>query len=470
MNLGVVYPALFGALFAAFALVIAIRRKVFIEALPSLAWLVLATIPYIYLSGYFRPGATAMQAWGIAAFALALAAGDAVSAVRRKNFEAGATRQRIGTLICWALAAVVVILPIVHVISAQDIPLFDQLTQKLTPEESAMVRERFSKLLDIPVGMKLAFNWVIVIAAPFLAAMLFKRRLHWLFGLTVLWCSAYAIISGARLPLILFAVFTTFAIVNGAKQRTSNRLVAAISLLLLLIVPAGIYRGETLYNWYETLDWNMVPGNYHAEFEADQAETPLLMSPADVERLALPPGGLQRPGAFGERGDYASYRAFLSPMEVSNRWYEYYPAVEGKWRPVDDLLPTTKPMDWQHASNKVGIWAYVQRFPRSYFETIHAYASADADAYSFGGLPAVFIAALALGLVRVTLGLIGNSGEAESVLAGLGIAFLTALPFQASVQAILVPQGLLLVVLVSLALALGRRLFPQWWQSPQLSR
>jgi hypothetical protein len=466
MNLDVVYPALFGAFFGAFALFTAIRRKVFIEALPSLAWLVLATLPYIYLSGYFRPDATAMQAWGLAAFAFALAAGDAVSAVRRKNFAVGTTPERIGTFICWFLAAVVVILPIVHVISAQDIPLVDQLTQKLTPEQSAMVRERFSKLLDIPVGLKFAFNWMIVIGAPFLAAMLFKRRLYLLFGVTVLWCSAYAVISSARLPFILFVVFTTFAIMNGAKQRTSNRLVAAVSLILLLIVPTGIYRGETLYNWYESLDWNMVPSTYRAEFKGDQAKTPLQMSPADVERLALPPGGLQRPSSFGQPGDYAIYRAFLSPMEVSNRWYEYFPAVEGDWRPVDDLLPINKPSGWQHASNKVGIWAYVRRFPRNYFNTIHAYASADADAYSFGGLSAVFLAALILGLSRVTFGLIGNSGEAESVLAGLGIAFLTALPFQASVQAILASQGLLLVIVAILVLALGRRLFPLWWQPP----
>lgn len=466
MNIGIVYPALLAGLFAVLAIAVAVRRKAYIEAMPSLAWLVLGTIPFLYLSGYFRPESTALQAWGVMAFALALGAGDGFSALHRKNGDAVATRQRIGTLICWLVAVPVIILPIIHIVTAHDLPLIHQLTQKLNPEESAMVRERFSKLLDIPVAVKLAFNWVIVIGAPFLAAMLFKRRMYWLFGLTVIWCSAYAIVSGARLPLILFAVLTTIAILNGARRKFSNGAVAAMSLLLLLIVPAGIYRGEVLHSWYENMNWETLPSAYKAELDAHLAKTPLLMSPADVERIGQPQEEQVTPETFGKRGDYATYRAFLSPMEVSNRWYEYYPAVEGQWRPIDDLLPSAKPDDWRHASNKVGIWAYVQRFPANYFETIHAYASADADAYSFGGLPAVFIAALILGLVRITLGLVANGGEAESVLAGLGIAFLTTLPFQASVQAILVPQGLGLVLAASIALLVGKRLFPKWWLPP----
>jgi hypothetical protein len=383
--------------------------------------------------------------------ALAFAAGDAYAASRARRSDIATSPTTFGTVVCWCLAAFIIVLPIIHVATAHGLPIVERLTGNLDPEQSAMVRERFSKLLDAPVLLKLSFNWVIVVAGPLLAAILFMRRRWMLFGATVAWCSTYAIVSGAKLPLILFLLFTAIAVMKGLAPRLSGLLTQAMAAGLLVIVVAGVYRGEVLHNWYEQINWDRLPAAYTAGLQEHLSTTPIQISPADVERLSLPGRDQKKPGSLTDIGDYAAYRAILSPMEVSNRWYEYYPAVEG-WRPVDDLLPTTKPGDWRHASNKVGTWAYVQRFPDSYFDTIHAYASADADAYSFGGLPAVLFAAFVLALVRASLGLLAHGGELEVALSGLGIAFLTALPFQASVQAILIPQGLALVLAASGAL------------------
>lgn len=437
-------------------MVFADRRRQLIDALPSIAWLLLATVPFLYLSQYFRAESAALQSAGVAAIALAFAAGDAFSITRTHDLDTEAAATPFGTMVCWAMAAFIVVLPIVHVAAAHGLPILDRMTGNLDPEQSSMVRERFSKLLDVPVVLKLAFNWVIVIAAPTLAAILFMRRRWVLLGTAAAWCSAYAIVSGAKLPLILFLLFTAIAVMKGLAPRLSGLLTRTMAAGLLVIVVAGVYRGEVLHNWYEQINWTKLPASYNEELQAHLASTPIQISPADVERLSLPGRDQKKPNSLTDIGDYAAYRAILSPMEVSNRWYEYYPAVEG-WRPIYDLLPTPKPPDWRHASNKVGVWAYVQRFPGSYFDTIHAYASADADAHSFGGLPAVLMAAIALALARIMIGTMPGQGEVGVALSGIGIAFLTALPFQASVQAIMVPQGLSLVIAAIVGIFLYRR-------------
>lgn len=415
------------------ATTIAWRRNSAFEALPSVAWLFMAVVPYAYLAQYFPPEAALTQGIGIALIALALAVGDSVAvfiAPQERELESGDFRQN---LLLIGLIIIVVVIPVVHLIYARDVPFLHLFGDE---EGAAEARENFSKLLEAPAVLKIMFNWVIVVAGPVLAASLFCRKRYVLFALVVTWCSGYAIISSARLPILLFAATTSVAIVAVSFPRFARPLLICGIVSLAGLNIGAIYRGEALMAGYER---SVEEGTINP-VAADRHTLPI--SPGDVERI----NGDQL-DVFPTLGplDSPLYRSFLGPMEVANRWYVFFPEVYGGWRPLTDLLPLRKSDEWQHASNHVGRWAYFERFPTRYLDSIHAYASVDADAFSFGGLWFVALAALGLLLIRILLAAGRVPISSSGVLYFVGVALMSALPFQASLQAMVIPNGLIAI-------------------------
>jgi len=95
----------------------------------------------------------------------------------------------------------------------------------------------------------------------------------------------------------------------------------------------------------------------------------------------------------------------------------------------------------------------VSKFPESYAKTISANTSVDADAFSFYGLFSVFVAALLLLLIRVFVPLFSRgASEFELILEGFALGLLAFLPITAPLQAILLPQGLGLILFLLLVL------------------
>ena len=136
----------------------------------------------------------------------------------------------------------------------------------------------------------------------------------------------------------------------------------------------------------------------------------------------------------------AGYRIFLTPVEVSNHWYDYFDGNPSQKRNFLDIFERTNS---EQASNKVGVWAYTDRFPASYGKTISANGSIDADANSIAGIPAVLISAMLLFLFRVLISITYPKDLIlMRILEGVGLAQLAYLPVSASLQAILLPQGL----------------------------
>ena len=95
----------------------------------------------------------------------------------------------------------------------------------------------------------------------------------------------------------------------------------------------------------------------------------------------------------------------------------------------------------------------MERFPQSndraitYGKTINANGSIDADAYSVGGSLYILVFALILFIIRI---IISFSVPTESFIIkafeGIGLGLLAFLPSSASLQAILLPQGLGLIL------------------------
>ena len=146
----------------------------------------------------------------------------------------------------------------------------------------------------------------------------------------------------------------------------------------------------------------------------------------------------------------AGYRIFLTPVEVSNHWYDYFDGNPSEKRHILDIFERTNS---KQASNKVGIWAYTERFPGSYGKTISANGSIDADAFSLGGILSIAIVALLLLIIRVLIS-VSYSGDPllARILEGVGLAQLAFMPSSAPLQAILLPQGLGLILFLLLVL------------------
>jgi hypothetical protein len=143
--------------------------------------------------------------------------------------------------------------------------------------------------------------------------------------------------------------------------------------------------------------------------------------------------------------DRIGYRVFLTPIEVSNYWYQYFDNDQNKKRSIRELVNRNVR---SQTSNEVGIWAFQRNFPESYLSTVSAYSSIDADAYSFAGIMGIFFVSLILLLIRIYIARYKDPNNLyEKILNGLGITFLMLFPFQASLQAILIPQGLIIVLL-----------------------
>jgi hypothetical protein len=147
---------------------------------------------------------------------------------------------------------------------------------------------------------------------------------------------------------------------------------------------------------------------------------------------------------------YIVYRTFLTPVEVAYHWYAYFPNINGGWRSPAELVGIV-PQGLTHAANRVGVWAYVERFPDHYLNSISAYSSLDADAYSFGGLLCVAIAGIIIFSIRMAAVLADISPLGRAVSALL-ICQIGMFAISASVQAILIAQGAGLLVFLSIVI------------------
>lgn len=157
--------------------------------------------------------------------------------------------------------------------------------------------------------------------------------------------------------------------------------------------------------------------------------------------------------------NYFSYRAFLTPVEVSHRWYTFFPDVYGGYLGSYGLTRATRNSPtFQHPSNLVGIWAYMDRFPKYYFKSLHAYASADSDAYSRWGVPGLLVIGLVIFAIRLLLSAVRDQSLAGSCLYYASILLLGINLPQASIQAILVAHGLALFIVLAACVSLRSRL------------
>lgn len=148
------------------------------------------------------------------------------------------------------------------------------------------------------------------------------------------------------------------------------------------------------------------------------------------------------------------------PVEVSHRWYIYYPSIHGKYLAFFGLTPASRrEKGFRHPANQVGIWAYRKRFPEKYLASVRAYASADADAQALWGIPGLLVVGCLILVIRLASATLVVEGFLGKVLPACSLTILALCLPMASLQATLLAQGLAVLLALQTGLWLWGRFF-----------
>jgi hypothetical protein len=398
------------------------KKSAIIETLPSSSWLFLMIIPFGYSRNFFNSDAANSQFLGISIIFFALQFGDYLSIRKHKVNQQALIPEYKSSLAMRVCMVIVLLFPIFHIVTSDSLPLFDKSFNAGIGSVIQSERETYTKF-TLPSYLMPVSNWVINIFGPFLIIKLFKSRRFFHASLFFLWVLFYASISTAQLPIIIFfgsLIFGTFFIVS---HRVSKNLVSFILIFYLFVLISGITYGNSILMHQKIcqipVEANLTPGNLNR---------------------SCPPNFV----VLNPVLDRISYRLFLTPVEVSNKWYGYFGREGGGERSMVDLFNRELP---ESAANQVGVWGFQTPFPNRYLDSVSAYGSIDADAYSFYGLLSVLFSAFLLFIARVFIGTrYLYLSSSFSVLKGLSLFQMVIFPFQSSLQAIFYSQGLFILL------------------------
>ena len=418
-----------------FALVagVAVKKQNLIQATPSLVWFSLMTLPFIFEWSFFPSGPRTAQSIGLFFISSALAAGDLVALkIKNTHFQKDLKSDSSSNRLIYLLTGLVVAIPIINFWLSGSIPILDQYFSGANPSQVSQDREKFVKLLQAPYLIKVLFHWVSAIFGPICVLWFYLMKRRVIATLLLVWVVFYSLSSSADGPIVIFCWAILFATVYALSnlKNLGNYLTTGIAVVLITVIGSGIWLGSTAINRQSECgvkaQSGFTPGDV---MRSCPTENEIIINPV-VNRLG--------------------YRLFLTPVEVANHWYDYFDGDPSQKRKLTDILQR---QNSKQASNKVGIWAYTERFPAHYGQSISANGSIDADAHSLGGIFPIFLVGFILFLIRIFISLsFTNELLVTRILEGIALGQLAFLPNSAPLQAMLLPQGLGLILFLLLVL------------------
>ncbi len=431
-------------------LALQIRRKNEMEIIPSFGWFILITAPFAIQLPTFAEAYLPVHILGIVLTGTALLAADLwkrpTRAVAKHEEAEGIPVSLLANP--WLYVAAFLLLAAVHVSLIERIPLWEKYVHRVEDESALqLMREHSSKLLQVPVILKYVFNWSIIIIAPLGITLLIAQKRFIASALFALAAMIYANASLANLPSLM--MIATSAVVLVHRMPTERRW-KIYRVSLWFVAPVVLYAV-----YYLTTSPNAV-----FRYEPPRQRIEQIQLPSDDPRTRLTVGDRSRmkprestksPSFVDGRIDYIAYRVLLGPTDVASRWYQYFPRYSGGFVGFAGILPGSADARFVHPSQRVGNWAYTERFPEWYLTSIHAYASMDADAYAHWGIPGNFVVALLLFILRALIKVVRTEATYVRSLYAISLTLLALLPPMASIQAVLVPNGLAVVIVLMLA-------------------
>jgi len=325
-----------------------------------------------------------------------------------------------------------------HILHIKEIPIIDIISNwNIAKKELLIKRELSSKLLDVPLVMKYLFSCATSVFLPIALLLLIKQNKRYSFILISLFGIFYALITTAKTPIVIVLIIIVLFFLVQIK--TINIMKSCIVIIITLIIALRLYFVLSS----EMQNINFLNAKYiqnHLSVPSEDPRNNITMG--DYIRF------YHTDNVEYKLYSYIIYRVFLVPSEVSNRWYQYYPNINGSYEGIIDYFPGQRNKDYIHPSRKIGVWAYHERSPNYFLKTANAYSSVDADIYArLGIIGIILISILLIGLriVIKKLFLINNFGLILNVIAIAQISFF--LP-SASLPAILVAHGLSFVLLL----------------------
>jgi len=413
-------------------------KKAILEIIPTLAWCTFMVIPFLYSRKFFDITGTNSQYLGIALVCSALLIGDLYS-VNTKSMYSHSLKSdikiKLDKKLQIFLIIIVVVIPILHTLFSGTSPLFDLIFKDSSRLEVSIDRAYYTKF-GVTYFFSIISNWTINIIMPFLVTWFFVQKKYlWTF-VTLTWSLLYAINSTAKLPVIFLMVSISFIMIALRFKSLANFFGKTILVVFVGFILCGISFGNLMLN----------------SIEKCPISTGVIQSPANISR-SCPSGSTV---GLNPVLNTIGYRIFLTPVEVSNHWYNYFSTKDKAYRGLSDVFERDT---FKKTANLIGREYYVKSFPQSYTNSITAYASIDADAFSFGGLLPVLLVSILLILIRIFISSKGNNSPPEiEAFKYLALVYLILLPFTSSIQAILIPQGLLPLLLIILYLKKQNRL------------
>lgn len=402
----------------------AYRLNNLLGILPTLSWLAFMVAPFLFSFKYFDLRSTHYQLIGIILIGLALILGDLFCVSKQsKRVDTEYQKIDVSTKFLIVISLFVVLVPIIHLILAGNSPLFDLIFSNRSKNEISNERAFYSKF-EISYIFSILSNLTINIFMPVLLAIQIYYKKYYLFIITLIYGVIYALNSTAKLPFISL-IFALVIVLGSTVLFKYKRVIGLLALTCFgLTILSGVLFGNAMIKNKELCS---VPINI--------SDSPANISRSCPEYLNL---------GINPVINTIGYRVFLTPVEVSNHWYEFFLDDQNSFRGIQSFLERDT---YKKTANIIGIKYYKEPFPNSYGSSVSAYSSIDADAFSFGGLGVVVIASLLLLLIRIYIGLSkNNSPPITKILEALSLNLIIILPFSASIQAILLPQGLMLLL------------------------
>lgn len=421
-----------------------------VEFAPSLGWLSLMLLPLAYQYPDLHPMGRGLQLALVTAIALLLFLADFLcfrkATKRLPAIGQGSARQWM------TLAGLCFLLPATaHLYLMPKIPLLIAIFDSDVTHSSLMLlRHDSAKLLDVPSFVKYLFNWTLVVFAPVYIVVAFFTGHQRQAILGLMMASLYAAATLAKFPLVLLLITCLFAsCIMPSRFRRGLSLGLAVSVLL-----GAVFIGLVLFSsspHFNKISLSHLQSSEFTQMNADDPRRALTLG----DYLRLEPAGenLQRSKALNI-AEYVLYRAWLTPADVSNRWYQYFTYVKKTPMGFHNFLPTQRTTTGDAPSRAVGIWAYQARFPDKYSETVSAYASFDADSFARGGVMGVAAATILLLAARVGAAFLLISHPVGVASYGVLLCGLAILPSSASLQAMFGAHGLFILLIVLLAIRL----------------
>lgn len=406
---------------------------------PSLGWLSFMALPFLVLWPHFLDPYRSIHAQGVLLTGGLMLAADCAAFLYIKRRIGQAAHQNMTpaflNFAAWGATTALLGIAAYHLAIADNIPLIERIFGNGNLEQHLADRDNFQRDLPVPFFMRYIINFNVYIFGSLALV------LHWISGRRraaagiALAIVVYSVLSTAKLPAVVAVVIICALSAQALCFKYEKLRVALFSLYVFGMLMVGLFyvlATPKIFAYYK-----------HAPYETAAEDDPRRTDSVGDYIRSPEADAVSKQRAFVYRRlEYIVYRVFLTPVEVSDRWYQYFTYVQKTPEPISGMLGRATGSKTAHPSVRVGHWAYHEKYPSKYMPNVHAYASMDADAFAYGGLAGVFAAAILFALIRFAFAVLHTPNPIAETLHMTAIVLMMAIPASGSLPALLAPHGL----------------------------